>query len=143
MDREEIIGLTKELAQAERPFVLATVDRAGQPQVRWMGGCITDEPMTVWLAAGANSRKMDQIRANAGSQLMFQDEGCSRVATVTGNCEVVEDIEAKRRLWDSMPQLSRYVSGPEDPEFGVIKFVARRIEVLSTAEGMGPQVAEL
>ncbi len=42
-----------------------------------------------------------------------------------------------------MPQLSRYVSGPEDPEFGVIKFVARRIEVLSTAEGMGPQVAEL
>ena len=143
MGRDEIIAMTKELAQAERPFVLATTDQEGRPQMRWMGGCVIDDPLTFWMAAGAKSRKMGQIRGNPAGQLMFQDEQYGRVATVTGECEIVEDIEAKRRLWERMPQLSRYVSGPEDPEFGVIKLIAKHVEALNMAEGMGSQVAEL
>jgi general stress protein 26 len=143
MDRDEIIAVTRELAEADVPFVLATVDEHGAPQVRWMGGCALDDPMTVWLAGGAKSRKMSQISASARAQLMFHSQDFGRVATVSGECEVVGTIEAKRRLWERMPQLSRYVSGPEDPEFGVIKFVGRRIELLNMAEGMTPAVAEI
>lgn len=143
MSKEEIIRAAQELTKANRVFVLATVDQAGVPQVRWMGGCLLDEPMTLSMATKAKSRKMDQIRAHPQAQLMFQDEECTRVATVTGTCEVDDTLESRRRLWQAIPELARHVSAPEDPALGVIKFVGSRIELLKMTAGAVPEVAEL
>ena len=74
---------------------------------------------------------------------MFHDEDYSRVATVSGTCQIVDDLEYKRRLWEAMPVLAEHVSGPEDPAFGVIKFEGHRAEVLTPAEGFTPAAAEL
>ena len=143
MDKEQIVRTARELIQAGRPFLLATVDEKGQPQMRWMGGSVLDEPMTLWMAGGATGRKMAQIRANPAAQLLYNDEKFGSVVTISGRAEVVDSAEAKQRLWKAMPALSRYMSGPDDPGFGVVKFVGTRIEVLNLAEGMAPQVAEL
>ena len=102
MPDEQLLTIAREMASAGRPFVLATVDETDMPQVRWMGGCALEEPLTFWMAAGATSRKMDQIRANPAAQVMFSDESFGRVCTVTGVCEIVDDMEPKRRLWEAM-----------------------------------------
>ena len=143
MSRDEIIKIAQGMATAGMPFVLTTVDEKGQPQGRWMGRGVLDEPLTVWMATGVGSRKVGQLRANPAAQLMYADPQFSRIITISGKCEIVTDMEPKRRLWEAMPAMSRYVSGPDDPTLGVIMFVGRRVELLNMAEGLVSQVAEL
>ena len=143
MSDEQLLAIAREMASAGRPFVLATVDEADVPQVRWMGACALEEPLTFWMAAGATSPKMDQIRGNPAAQVMFNDESFGRVCTITGVCEVVDDMDRKRRLWETMPALAHYLSGPDDPKFGLLKFVARRVAVLDMKQGMEPKTTEL
>jgi general stress protein 26 len=143
MERDQIIGAAKKLVRANRSFVLATVDEKGAPHVRWMGAAYMEEPFTLYLATAAASRKMGQIKSNPRSQLMFQNEDFSQVATLTGDSSVVVDGELKHRVWDAMPEAHAYFSGPDDPVFGVIKFECRRVEVTGLVEGMVPVSAEL
>ena len=92
MDRQAIVDAALELIRAGRAFVFATVDDTGFPQIRWMGGAFLEEPLTVYMAAGAGSRKMRQIGGHPEAQLMFQSEDFSRVATLTGNiCTMTTD----------------------------------------------------
>ena len=139
-----ILGVARELIAAGRPFILATVDQEGKPQARWMGGNVLDEPLTVWMACGANSRKVEQVRAHPAAQLLYSDEKFARIVSISGSCEVVTDSEPKRRLWEALPVLATFLSGPEDPNLGVLKFTGHRVELLDMAErAMTPQVAEV
>ncbi len=143
MDKAQVINAAKELVKANRSFVLATVDRKNTPQIRWMGAAYMEEPFTLYMATGATSRKVEQIGANPQSQLLFQTEDFSRVATLTGLSSLVTDGELKHRVWEAMPEAHAYFSGPDDPVFGVIKFECRRVEVTGLVEGMEAMSAEL
>jgi len=143
MDKEQIVRTALEMIRAGRPFLLATVDENNAPQMRWMGGSVLDEPLTVWMACGATSRKIAQIRANPAAQLLYSDEKFAKTVTISGRAEAVDCAEAKQRLWEAMPMLSHHMSGPDDVGFGVVKFVGTRVELLGMAEGMATEVAEL
>ena len=143
MEKSEIVNAALELVRAGRSFVYATVDREGNPQVRWMGGAYLEKPFTVYMACGAQSRKIDQIASDAKSQLMFHAEDFSRVATLTGTSEVVTEADAKRRIFEGIAGAAQYFAGPDDPNFGVIKFTCRRVEMLGLSEGMGVDAADL
>ena len=144
MTHDEILAAAQELARSKAPFVFATVDAQGAPQVRWMGGLVLDEPFQVCMMSGAQARKLAQIRNNPAGQLVFSTPDFSRVITVSGTCEVSEDLECKERMWAAMPELAQFVSGPEDPNFGLVRFTGRRLELLAVMElGPEPLVAEL
>jgi general stress protein 26 len=144
MDREEIIAAAQELCRQGAPFVLATVGEDGGPRMRWMGALYLEEPMTIYMAGGVHQRKMSQIRANPLGQLMFNAPDFGQVVTLFGECAVVNDADVKRKLWETIPQLANYMSGPDDPEFGVVRFDTKKIELLSmSAGGLKPEVAEL
>lgn len=143
MDKTEIVSAALDLVRAGRSFVFATVDSNGTPQVRWMGGAYLEEPSTIYMACGAKSRKMGQIASDPRSQLMFQAEDFSRVATLTGRSEVVTEAEAKRRVFEGIAGASQYFSGPDDPNFGAIKFTCQRVEMLGMSEGMEVESAEV
>jgi general stress protein 26 len=143
MDKQTIIDAAKDLVRAGRSFVLATVDSEGVPQVRWMGAAYLAEPFLVYMAAGAASRKIGQMESHPKSQLMFQTEDYSRVATLTGTCEAVEDVETKRRVFEGILGAAQYFSGPDDPNFAAIEFTCQRVEMLGMAEGMAPVSADV
>jgi general stress protein 26 len=143
MDRQKIVAAAQDLVRAGRAFVLGTVDETGTPQMRWMGAAHLEEPLTVYMVSGAGSRKVHQIAAQQRSQLMFQSEDYSRVATLSGTCELVTDMQVKRNVWEGIPAAAKYFSGPEDEKFGVIRFECKRAEVVGIAEGMEAAVAEL
>jgi len=143
MERDEIIAAARELITSGRSFVLATVGEDGFPQMRWMGAAYLEELITVYMAAGAESRKMGQIRSEPKSQLMFQSDDYSRVGTLTGSSEVVEDAGTKQKVFAGIAAASQYFSGPDDPNFGVIKFTCRRVEMLGLTEGMGTVSTEV
>jgi general stress protein 26 len=143
VDRQAILDAALELIRARRAFVFATVDDRGFPQIRWMGGAFLEEPLTVYMAAGADSRKMRQIASHPQAQLMFQTEDFSRVATLTGSASVVTDPAMKRQVFAGIPGASQYFPGPDDASFGVVRFVCSRIEMLGLGEGMTPVVADI
>jgi len=143
MEKKEIVSAALDLVRAGRSFVFATVDRDGSPQVRWMGGAYLEEPCTIYMACGAKSRKMGQIASQPRSQLMFQAEDFSRVATLTGMSEVVTEAEAKRRVFEGIAGASQYFAGPDDPNFGAVKFTCQRVEMLGMSEGMEVESAKL
>ena len=143
MDRQAIVDAAIELIRAGRAFVFATVDAEGFPQLRWMGGSYVEEPLTVYMAAAADSRKIAQLSRHSEAQLLYQRDDHSRVAALMGSASVVSDQSVKRRVFAGIPGASEYFSGPEDSAFGVIKFVCSRIEVLGLTEGMTPAVADI
>ena len=144
MTTDELIKFAQQFVQEHSVFVLATAGEGGAPRMRWMGALLLEEPFTLYMACGANSRKMDQVRANPQAQLMFQNAQFSEVVTLFGECEVTDDAEMKQRLWDSLPAMEQYFKGPDDPGLGVLKFTAQRIELLGLqTHGPEPLVAEL
>jgi len=145
MTRDEAIAKTREIIAARAPFVMATVDAAGKPQVRWMGALALDPCCEVvgYLAAGASSRKMDEIRANPATQLLFSTQGYDCTVRISGVCEIVSDSAVKKMVWDAIPQADKYFPSPDSPEFGVIKFTAKSFELLCMSAGMETVTVEL
>jgi general stress protein 26 len=144
MERDDIIRIAQDLAGADKPFVLATVDAEAYPRLRWMGGLVLEEPLTAYMATGVRSRKVDQIRAKPRAQLLFQTEDFGTVVTLYGTCEILDDPATKQMVWDGIPALANHASGPDDPGLSIIRFTTARVEVLRMAEhGEEPLVAEL
>ena len=144
MEREDIIKAAQEICKAGAPFVFATVGEDGGPRMRWMGGLMLEEPLVIYMAGGARARKMAQIHRDPLGELMFQAPDFSKVITLYGNCQVLDDAAVRQKLWVAIPQLAKYMSGPDDPEFGVVRFDTKQIEILAMAEsGREPVILEL
>jgi len=143
MDREATIAVAREVVKPGAPFVFATVDADGGPRMRWMGDLMLEEPFIIYMAAGAGSRKLGQLAANPKAQLLFQSPDYSTVATLYGECVVVDEAALKQRIWEAIPALVRFVSGPDDPSLAVLRFTTRRLEVMKLHEtGEKPSVVE-
>jgi general stress protein 26 len=143
MSKDEIVAVALELAASHKPFMMGTVDTLGRPQMRWMGGLVLEEPLVIWMACGAKSRKIGQLQARPTAQLVFSKDDFSTVVTLSGRCELRCDANSKQKVWDGIPGLAQYNTGPDDPKLAVLRFVTKRIEVLRVGEGLEPQVAEL
>lgn len=120
--------------------LLATVDADGRPHCRWMGALVEDPqaPWTFYLACGKASRKMAQIAANPNAQLVFSDPSKWDVATLSGTAVAEAGLAARQWLFDAVPAMKTYYSGPADPAMGVIKFKTRCVELLAGHESHEP-----
>ena len=135
-EQQKTLDAVAALVDAGRPFIMATVTEEGKPAMRWMGALAMDEnePHVGYLVCGRNSRKMRQITANPATQMLFSSEDFTCIATISGVCEIVDSQERKQWAWDRIPGAEQYYNSPENPEFGVIRFAATRVEYISLAE---------
>lgn len=135
----------KIMAVAQNVHVLATVDGEGKPHCRWMGALVEDpnHPWTFYLACGKQSRKMIQIAANSNAQLLFTDQSNWQVATLSGTAVAEEGMEPRKWLFEAVPVMKDYYSGPDDASMAVIRFKASSLEVIAMKEGMQPASLEL
>jgi len=128
------------MATQHNLHVLATVDAEGKPHCRWMGALVEDPqaPWTFYLACGKASQKMAQIAANPNAQLLFTDQTTWNVATLSGTAVVETGPAARQWLFDAVPAMKGYYTGPADPGLGVIRFTTRCLELLATHESHEP-----
>lgn len=96
---EHVIHLAKQLADGNRPGVLATVDREGRPHLRWMATLSLQEFPLLYALTSPASRKVEHIRANPKVNWMFTTEGSSMVINLSGTATVVEDKNIVNRIW--------------------------------------------
>ena len=144
MTREEAIRNARELISTG-VHVMATVDEEGRPQMRWMGALAADprDENVHYIVSSAKARKVAQLQANPAVQLLFTAPEYKCIVNVSGECDMVQDMEIKRMVWDAIPACADYHSGPDDPDFGVIRFRARCLEVLCVGESHEPVRVEL
>jgi len=120
---------------------LATITEDGKPWVRYVMPFM-DENMTIWMATFAASRKVGHIKKNPEVHLtvgVTSMETAESYLQIQGRAEVLTDAPTKKAAWND--HLKGIFSGPDDPDYNVIKITPYRIEY----QGMGivpPEVWE-
>ncbi len=119
---------------------LATVTREGRPWVRYVMAA-ADTDLNIWFSTRLDSRKVEQIRNNSAVHLLA---GVSTLETaesyvqVEGEADVLTDAVTRKALWNDL--LKPYFSGPEDPNFCVVRIRPSRIELWGMTPGQRPEV---
>lgn len=121
---------------------VATVDRQGRPRARilhpiWEGS-------TGWIATGRASFKAKHLARNPNIALCYWDPGHQQIYA---ECRVewADDPADRHRIWnlfkDTPPPLGYdpgmiWRGGPDDPTYGLLKLLPRRIELSALGDMM-------
>jgi len=144
MNKDEIVERARKLvADRHEAFIMATVSPDGKPHVRWMGAAVVEEPMTLHLITGRNSRKVEDIAANPNVELLLSRADFSEILTVAGEAGLAEDDQTKKKVFGAVPGAAEYFTGPGDPNLAVIRMTAGQLRLWTARDQHQPHVAEL
>jgi general stress protein 26 len=122
---------------------LATKTEDGKPWVRYVMA-LADQELGIRIATFLNSRKVAQIKADPEVHLTLgvaSLETARSYLQVQGRAEILTEAAERQGMWGE--ELAQYFSGPDDPNYCVIKVAPYRIEYNDMASGsMEPQVWE-
>lgn len=113
---------------------LATTTADGRPWVRYVTPQAVDDDLVIWGNTFVQSRKAGQIALNPEVHLTV---GVKDMATATSylqveaRAEIIADPEVKAKWW--VDHLKAVYSGPDDPNYVVLKMVPYRIELQTLA----------
>ena len=114
MTLDDVKALMKECHVGQ----FATTDGA-RPTVRPMGAWAWVDG-ELWLASGKHSTKVADLGKIAAAEVCFMTPD-GRHARIAGPCTVSEDPADKDRLFHLIDMLEKYVHGPTDPEYVVLR----------------------
>ena len=127
-NRDSIIIAAQELIKETNYCALATVDSAGQPQVRTMSPLPANDELIIWFGTTRYSRKVKEIMNNPKVSVYFANhESATGYVNITGKAVVIDDRELlqkmKRNYWKSIPNWESI--------FVLIKIVPETVEVIN------------
>lgn len=76
-----------------------------------------------WFSTNTSSNKVKFFRKNPKASIYFIDKHFFRGISLSGTVEVLETLEAKKRIWHEGDTLY-YKEGVTDPDYCVLKFTA-------------------
>ncbi len=136
MSKDDLIDVIKDAGYG----VLGTVD-ADAPKVRPMMPYLT-ESGDLLLAVLPTCRTIGQIQANPKVEICYIDRKM-RFARISGTARLLEDAQEKKALvWDNIPMLRQYFTGPEDPNFRLIEITTSSAELM-TPQQRSPELISL
>jgi general stress protein 26 len=135
MTKQEVIDLIKDAGYG----VLCTTE-ADQPKARPMMPYL-DEDGNLLLAVLSHSRTIGQVKTNPKIEFCFIDRKMS-FARISGLAKVSNDLEKKEKVWNYIPMLRQYFSGPEDTKFVLLEIETTHVEAM-TPHQKAPDVLSL
>lgn len=135
MTQNEVIDLIKDAGYG----VLATTE-GSQPKARPMMPHLDDNG-NLLLALLSHSRTIPQIAKNPLVEMCFIDRKMS-FARISGKAKITTDLEKKETVWNNIPMLRQYFSGPEDANFVLIEIDTTHVEAM-TPHQKAPDVLNL
>ncbi len=135
MTKEEVIDLIKDSGFG----VLATLE-GSQPKARPMMPHLNEDG-NLLLAVLSHSRTIRQIGLNPNVEVCFIDRKMC-FARVMGKARVSSDLTKKQIVWEHIPMLRQYFSGPQDNNFILIEIETTSIEAM-TPQQKKPDVLSL
>ena len=107
---------------------LATITEHGKPWVRYVTAMM-DNDLNVWIVTSLRSRKAAHIQNNPEVHLVCgvtSLESPEPYLQIQGRAEILTDPDLKKARWNDF--LSTYFSGPNDPDYCILKINSYRIE---------------
>ncbi len=121
--RHRLVERAAEIMKEARTATVAAIDGSGYPRASTISSIKTEGASRAWFATGLNSGKVRCYRQNPRASLCYRDEGNN--VTLIGEMEVLSDPECKRGLWMDW-FIEHFPEGPEDPNYCILRFTARR-----------------
>ena len=138
MEKSELKNKIIKLISKTQLASLATTEN-GKPWVRYM--TISGEPdLTLYTTTFSSARKVQQIKENSNVNVIIggdQENFKNPHINVRATAQIAADLETKKKFWDD--HLKRFFSGPEDPNFSVIKISPQVIEYTS-GDALKPEI---
>jgi general stress protein 26 len=134
-DRAQILRAARDVMASARYATLVTVADDGEPQARIVDPAGPDSALTVWIGTNASTRKVEQLRKNPRTTLLYFDTQSESYVTLIGTATIVTDDSEKARHWQEK-WAPFYPGGAKSPILALIRFVPRRLEIVSSARGM-------
>lgn len=135
MTKEELIDLIKDAGYC----VLATAEK-DQPKARPMMPFLNDDGQML-LACLPNSRTIKQVMANPKVEMCYIDRKM-RFVRITGQAAVSKNKEKKELLWNNIPMLRQFFSGPDDENFTLLEINTSIVEIM-TPNQREPEILSL
>ena len=129
MEREVLKSKIIEVIEGSRLGSVATI-KDGKPWVRYMV-IKHDENLTLYTSTFQKSRKVEQINKDNNVHITVGGDPKnlqSAYINVQATAQILTDPETKKQQWSDM--LKNYFSGPEDPNYAVIKISPQVIEYM-------------
>ena len=135
MDRETILKageiIAKNTAQgaavgAEPYCVLALIDENGDPTASAVTPAKAEGIAWMTFCTGFQSNKAKRVAPSDRASVCFC--GLDHNVTLTGRMEILTDEATKREMW--YEGLMHHFSGPDDPEYCVLRFTTERYNLL-------------
>ncbi len=124
MNKQEVIDLIKDAGYG----VLCTT-QGDQPKARPMMPYL-DENGNLLLAILSHSRTISQVKTNPKVEFCFIDRKMS-FARISGLAKISSDLEKKEKVWNYIPMLRQYFSGPEDTNFILLEIETTQVEAMT------------
>lgn len=122
-------------------MLLSTLGLDTGPRTRYMGAFLIRESGEIFLISPSTARKMQEIEKDPHVQVIFSDQECHKVLTLTGKAEVVRDNELRRAIYEEKKGLKIYPVFND--YFGVIRFIPLHAEYLDIDVSNDPVVIPL
>jgi general stress protein 26 len=117
----------KNFAPEKDPYcVLVLLDESGYPTGSTLTAADTKGIKELYFSTGLSSRKVGRIHQSNRASVCFS--GMDYNITLVGTIEICVDAQLKKDMW--YDPLSKHFSGPEDPEYCVLKFTTERYSFL-------------
>lgn len=124
MDKQAAIDLIKDAG-----FGFLATAEGNQPRVRAVAPYLTEEN-TLLLALFSNRRSIAQIQKNPQVEICFVDRTMA-YCRVSGKAKVTSDNPKRELVWEQMPMLRQYFSGPEDQNMVLIEITISEAEAMT------------
>lgn len=132
--RQKVIDIARKAKLA----MMATYDARGLAHARPMGAVDHEDPeegSALWFFTRAESRKIDELRADPRVMLNYSDESSDNWLSITGRAEIVRDEEKAKALWTETLR-TWFPKGPEDDQIALVKVVPEEAEYWDTPSGL-------
>lgn len=124
MTTEEIFDLIKDSG-----FGFLATTEGKQPRVRPMMPYLDDDGQLL-LALLSHSRTIKQIQENPLVEICYVDRKMW-LCRITGKAKISQDLGKKEIVWNNIPMLRQYFSGPHDPNFVLMEIRSESIEAMT------------
>ena len=105
---------------------LALIDLDGYPTASTISAAKVDGIKWLTFCTGLGSPKVDRIKKCNRASVCFNSAEYN--ITLSGTIEILTDSEVKKEMWYG--GLTNHFSGPEDPNYCVLKFKTERYNLL-------------
>lgn len=110
---------------------LATVEN-NQPRVRPMMPHLSDEGELL-LAVLSRSRTIEHVKNNPQVEMCYIDRKMS-YCRIQGKATISDDLSKKEQVWNNIPMLRNYFSGPEDANYILLVIETQSIETMTPTQ---------